>query len=177
MRILRFAFFSAAFVLVVIAIAQAADKIPKFSEYIPIFGRTPPTERWLWYTVAGPRDRIATVLYISTEHFQTVSPEALIVVSRARYDVVARFTQLRLAQASCPFEVQKPLPYYAVKLAEHHDGHTQFCMVSQASACEFVADVMILSGMNWSPPELNTLDAFMVDDHCGSFRDSSKTQP
>jgi hypothetical protein len=57
MRLTRIAIFSA--VVLIGAIACAADKIPEFIENMPIFGRTPPTEQWLWYTEAGPRDRIA----------------------------------------------------------------------------------------------------------------------
>jgi hypothetical protein len=174
-RFMRIAIFAA--VVLIGAIACAADKIPEFIENMPIFGRTPPTEQWLWYTEAGPRDRIAPVIYITTQHFETVSPETLIVVSRARYDIVAQFTQSRIARSSCPFEVHKPLPYYAVKLAEHHGGRTQFCMVSQESACEFFADMMRLPGMRWSAAELERLDAFMIGDQCRSIRDSLKAQP
>lgn len=149
--------------------AHASDSAPEFIEHIPIFGKTPPTAHWIWYVVAGQKDRIAPVLYISTQHFKTISPEVLIVLPRVKYKIVARFVQERLAATGCPSEVQKPLPPYAVQILEHHGGHTSSCMISQASTCEHIADVMKLSDMSWSPAELKILDEFAGGDQCKSI--------
>jgi hypothetical protein len=78
---------------------------------------------------------------------------------------------LRSFVGKTPLEVQKPLPPYAVQILEHHGGHTSSCMTSQASACEHIADVMKLPGMNWSPAELNILDEFARGDKCKSILD------
>jgi hypothetical protein len=133
-----------------------------------IFGRIPPTKHWIWYVVAGPRNGVAPVVYISTGHFRTAFPEELIVVSSARFNILARFTKARLAKASCPFEVNKPLPYYAVQISEHRDGHTSSCMLSQASACDHIAEVTRLPGMDWSPAELKIFDDLARGDQCRS---------
>lgn len=149
--------------------ARASDAVSEFIEHLPIFGRTPPTTNWIWYVVAGQKDRIAPVLYISTQHFKTISPEVLIVLPQAKYSIVAHLIQTRIAATTCPFEVQKPLPNYAVQILQHHGGHTNSCMISQASTCEHIVDVMKLPGMNWSPSELNILDEFARGDRCKSI--------
>ena len=171
MRFPRIALASLA--LVVSAACNADNTTSRMIEHPPVFGRTPPGERWIWYAVVGPRDRVAPIVYISTQHFETVLPEALIVVSRVRYDIIARFAQSRLTQGSCPFEVEKPLPYYAVKIVEHHDGRTSSCVLSQESACENIANVMKLPGMKWSPAELEILHEFGSGDQCKSVLDAA----
>ncbi len=150
-------------------LAHASDSAPEFIKHIPIFGKTPPTANWIWYVVAGQKDRIAPVLYISTKHFKTISPEVLIVLPRGKYNIVENFVQERLAAASCPLEVEKPLPPYAVQILEHHGGHTSSCMISQASTCEHIADIMKLPGVNWTPAELSILDEFALGDNCKSI--------
>jgi len=44
-------------------------------------------------------------------------------------------------------------------------------MISQASTCEHIADVMKLPGMNWSAKELKILDEFAGGDQCKSILD------
>jgi hypothetical protein len=158
-------------ILLVSSIAIASNAVPEPFEPPPIFGSTPPTAHWIWYVVAGQKDRSAPVVYISTRKFKTRWPEVLIVLPRAKYNIVSHFVQTRLAAANCPLEVQKPLPSYAVQILEHHGGHTSSCMISQASTCEHIADVMKLPGMDWSPAELNIFDEFARGDKCKSILD------
>ena len=137
----------------------------------PIFGNTPPTAEWLWYIVAGQKDSTAPVVYISTRNFETRWPEVLIVLPRDKYKIVSHFVRARLAAANCPLEIQRPLPAYAVRILEHHDGDTNSCVFSQESTCGHIADVMKLPGVNWSPAELATLDQFARSDKCKSILD------
>jgi hypothetical protein len=168
MKLSRSAFVLATSLLAAMS-THASDAVPEFIEHIPIFGKAPPTAHWIWYVIAGQKDRIAPVVYISTRHFKTISPEVLIVLPRARYNIVAHFVQERLTATNCPLEVQKPLPSYAVQILEHHGGHTRSCMISQASTCEHIAEVMKLPGMDWSPAELKILDEFARGDQCKSI--------
>jgi hypothetical protein len=158
-------------ILLAANIAIAFNEMSQPFEPPPIFGSTPPTDHWIWYVVAGQKDRSAPVVYISTLKFKTSWPEVLIVLPQARYNIVSSFVQERLAAANCPLEVRKPLPSYAVKILEHHGSRTSSCMISQASTCEHIADVMKLPGMNWSPAELNILDEFARGDKCKSILD------
>jgi hypothetical protein len=155
--------------LLITAVTSAEETIPGSTAQPAIYGRIPPTERWIWYTVIGPRDRIAPVLYISTRTFKTVFPEMLLVVSPLKYRSVEQLTQSRFTQRGCTSEVSIPLPYYAVKIAEHHGGKTSSCIVSQDSACESVAQILNLPAMNWSPIEMNTLKAFASGAQCTSI--------
>ncbi len=158
-------------ILLVSNIAIASNEVPEPFEPPPIFGSTPPTAHWIWYVIAGQKDRSAPVVYISTKHFKTRWPEVLIVLPQVKYDVIAKFTLSRLSASSCPFEVQKPLPPYAVQIFEHRGGKTSSCMISQASACDYIAKVMHLPAMNWSPAQLKILDEFAGGDQCKSILD------
>jgi hypothetical protein len=175
MRFAQVALVSSALLLA--TIARAADTGSASYDDFPIFGREPSTESWIWYTVVGARDSLPPVIYIATQRFKTALPEALIVLSQERYDLVARFTQLRVTQPGCPLEAPYPTPQYSIKIAEHHDGHTRFCVLPHASACRYVADVINLPGINWTHTELEPFNSLLINDQCRSSLGSGEMKP
>jgi hypothetical protein len=135
------------------AASTAAELAP------PIFATTPPkpVKNWIWYQIVGLRNHPFPIVYLSTKRFDTRLPEVLIVVARPRFRIVSKYTRSRIARSDCAKEVSVPGEVGNVEIAVHEEGRTLRCVIPQASACDFLAGVQMLSGMDWTADELKPI--------------------
>ena len=160
MKLLRFLLASA--FLTTVGATTAADS----PEFPPLFGQIPPVSHWIKYLNIGERNYTYPVVYISSKRFKTSWPEFLIVLDPARYDIVAKVTQSRLARTDCSMGMPMPPPPHTVEISERDDSRTQQCVIPQAAACEYFSAVTKLAGMNWTPAELRPIHQFVVSVDC-----------
>jgi hypothetical protein len=128
--------------------------------------RDPGVKDWTWYQVLGPSNSPYMILYFSTQDFKTYIGEDLVVLSRARYDTLATYTQARMARPDCPGRVPAGDVWYTVQIAEHAKGNTRQCILPRRSACTYLSGVVELLGINWTAKELQSVRGFMVQIKC-----------
>ncbi len=113
-------------------------------------------KRWIRLEVAGLQNHIFSMLLISTERFETWREEVL-VVSEARYDVIDRFAQARIAQPDCisfkDFRMG-PRDDNAIAISTHREGQNRACVLPTAASCEFLSDLLDISDVSWTPMEV-----------------------
>ena len=132
------------------------------------FARDPRVKRWIWFQVLGPRNSPFRIVYLSTQHFKTTFDESLIVLPSARYDVIASYTQARIAAVDCPGKAPVGDVWYTVAIAEHAKGGTRQCVLPQRLACEYLSGAVKLSDMRWTEQELRPISDFMAQVRCGA---------
>ena len=125
---------------------------------------------WIWYQILGPRNHLYPIIYISTQRFETRLPEVLIVMTRNRFNIVARYTHPRVTRPNCMTEVPYPYPRYTVDLVEHDGGTTQRCVIPKPSACEYFGGLKKLAGMNWTEAELDPINKLTDELGCNLTR-------
>ncbi len=139
--------------------------------YLAGEARDPGVTRWISYEILGPRNHPLPIVYFSTQRFKTMSDEHLVVLPSARYEVISAYTRARIARTDCPGEEPRANVWYAVKIAEHDEKHTQRCVLPQASACDYLSGVVKLSGIKWTAKELQPITDFILEVRC----DAGKT--
>lgn len=94
--------------------------------------------------------------------------EDLIVLTRPKYDLVARLTQSTMARPDCavPSVIPKPPPDNSVWIFENDEAITQSCVMPQASACPYLFAVMRLPRVNWTSKELGLIRDFIEAMSC-----------
>jgi hypothetical protein len=133
---------------------------------IPLFARDPGVKRWIWYEILGPRNHPLPIVYLSTQPFKTRRGEFLIVLPPTRYDIISAYTRARIARPDCPGKEPAGDVWYTVEIAEHDEKHTRRCVLPQALACDYLSGVVKLSGINWTPTELQPITEFMMEIRC-----------
>lgn len=132
---------------------------------IAAFARKPPVRHLISYDILGNRNHPFPILYISTQHFETWRGEFLIVLPQSRYDAIAAYTQDRISRADCPGNEHIGDVWYTIRIIEH-EKNTQRCVLPQALACDYLAGVEKLSGINWSAAELRQINEFIGELRC-----------
>jgi hypothetical protein len=150
--------------IICIGIATAEDI------YLAGEARDPGVTRWISYEILGPRNHPLPIVYLSTQRFKTMSDEHLVVLPPARYDVISAYTQAHIAGPDCPGEEPRGNVWYTVKIAEHHEKHTQSCVLLQALACDYLSGVLKLSGVNLTATERQPITNFMAEVKCDTSR-------
>ena len=137
------------------------------SEWLPVFGREPPTKRWIWYTEVGVRDSGPPVIYIAERRFNTMVPEILVVLSPKRYELLAAFTMHQIEPSLCPASRSGPLPRYSLKISQRSSGHIVSCILPGMIGCDYLEEVMNLPGVKWTRGELQALESLSAHHGCG----------
>ena len=163
-------------VLLSLAGATDANTYSYKSDFLPIFGRQPPTNRWIWYTAVGVRNSQPPVIYIAERRFNTKVPEALVVLSRSRYELMAAVTIHRVSLPQCPTDLPFPVPSYSLKIAQRSGSHVMSCVLPRVSACHYLVEVMSLSGMNWTSEELRPFESLRLNNGCGDHYNSGESR-
>jgi hypothetical protein len=128
--------------------------------------RDPGVKRWIWCQVLGPRNSPFTIVYFSTQHFETRIGEYLVVLPPPRYDIISTYTRARMSRPGCPGKVPASDVWYTVQIAEHDEGHTRQCILPQPPACSYLSGVVNLHGINWTAKELQPVIGFMTQIKC-----------
>jgi hypothetical protein len=151
---------SASALAIMFAAATSADSLtsPPVIQ-TQILGTAPSGKHWIWLNVTGPRNHPLPVLYISTVDFKTTGIESLIILPQSRFDIVAKFTQLRITRPDCPNAGSIPREF-TVQVIERDGGPSQMCALPQASACEYFSDIKNLPDMNWTEEDLQPINNF-----------------
>jgi hypothetical protein len=150
--------------LMLLATGATADTVtfPPLEESIP----PPSVTYWIKYKVLGPRNAPAPVILISTRRYKPLGLlETLIVLPRRRYDIVARFTESQ--SADCMHPLPPEFPWYTLGIFER-DLLTPKCVMPQAFACKYLADVSKLSGVRWTAAELKPINDLAISIKCRS---------
>ena len=119
-------------------------------------GRDPGVPRWISYEVVGPKDSPTTIIYFSTQQFQTYALEGLFLLSQRRYDILSSYTQQRLAAHDCPGAHIAADAWNTVKITQHEKS-TVSCLLPQVRGCAYLANVVHLADMRWSSEELDPI--------------------
>jgi len=127
----------------------------------PIFGSAPQVKDWIWITVAGLRNYMPPVVYLSTSSFKTRAPEELIVLTPERYAIVATFTANRLTRSDCLTRPPPPYAEYTVAMYQHRDGESEGCILPRVSICEYLTSLKNLNGIDWAPAECKPIGALV----------------
>jgi hypothetical protein len=128
--------------------------------------RDPGVSRWISYQIAGPRNHPQPITYLSTQHFRTNLDEKLFVLSRPRYDMVAKYTHARIARPDCPGSASVDDIGYTFEITEGVRKHTQRCMMPEADACTFLSGMKSLPGINWTMKERRQITTTMLTMGC-----------
>ena len=136
--------------------AMDANNTDNRRDFLPIFGRDPPTRHWIWYTAMGIRNAQPPVIYFAEQRFDTAIPEALIVLNRERYKIIATFTMRNVIESQCP-SIPYPVPPYSLKISQRSGNRAGSCVLPRSAACSYLFEVIGLSGMNWSAEELGPI--------------------
>jgi len=128
--------------------------------------RDPGVKRWIWYQIIGPRNHPLPIVYLSTQSFKTKSDEFLVVLPLARYQVVSAYTQARIARNDCPGEKPRGDIWNTVEIGVHVDKRTRRCLLPQESACDYLSDVLKLSGVDLTATERQPIVNFMAEVRC-----------
>jgi len=163
-RLTRFTFAAAGLVLLTAWATADAVTFPPFppsEESIP----PPSVKHWIKYKVLGPRNAPFPVILITTRRYKPLGIlEALIVVSRPKYNIVAKFTG-SLSAGCMKLPLQEPPPWYTLGIFEG-DVLTPICVMPKVVACKYLSDVSTLSGMNWTAEELKPINDLAVSMTC-----------
>lgn len=160
----RLAFAAAS--LTVLATWATADTVtfppfPASEESIP----PPSVKHWIKYKVLGPRNAPFPVILISTRRYKPLGNlETLIVVSRPKYDIVAKFTE-SLSAECMKLPLQEPPPWYTLGIFEG-DLLTPRCVIPKVAACKYLSDVSTLSGMKWTAAQLKPINDLAISMTC-----------
>jgi hypothetical protein len=128
--------------------------------------RDPGVKRWVSYQIASPRNHPQPIIYLSTQHFRTNLDEKLLVLSRPRYDVVAKYTRLRIASADCPVSTAVDDIGYTIEVTEGDRKRSQRCTMPAADACAFLFGMKNLPGINWTAKERRPITTTMLTMGC-----------
>jgi hypothetical protein len=128
--------------------------------------RDPGVKRWVSYQIASPRNHPQPITYLSTLRFRTNLDEKLFVLSRPRYDIVAKYTQERLARSDCPGSTSVDDIGYTLEITEGVRKRTQRCMVPGVEACAFLSGMKNLPGINWTAKEQRPITTTMLTMGC-----------
>lgn len=161
-KIIRRGLAFAAASLVMHATWATADTVtfPPREESIP----PPSVKHWIKYLVLGERNSPFPVILISTRRYKPLGLlEALIVVSRRRYDIVARFTES--LSSECMNPLPPMFPRYTLGIYEG-DVQTPRCVIPQVVACKYLSDVSTLSGMHWTAAQLKPINDLAISMTC-----------
>jgi hypothetical protein len=144
----------------------------------PVFATAPPksVKNWIWYQIVGLRNHPFPIVYLSTKRFDTRLPEVLIVVARPRFSIVSKYTRSRIARSDCANGRVEPGAVGNVEIAVHEGGRTLRCVMPQASACDFLAGVEMLSGMDWTADELKPIVDLAVNVGACHYRQDTNGQ-
>lgn len=134
---------------------------------IPDQARNPGVKRWISYEIIGPRNHPFPIVYLSTQEFEILRGESLIVLPQQRYDIISADTQARIARPDCPGNEAVGPVWYSVKITAH-EKHTRHCVLPRALACHYLSGVVKLSGINWTVAELRPITDFMEEDACNA---------
>jgi hypothetical protein len=149
-------------VLLTCSVVTAADtNLPSF-DGVPKHS----VSRWIRYEILGPRNHPFPIFYISTRRFKpTTMIEFQVVLPRPRYNIVARFTQSRMARGDCE-SAPNLNNWYTVQILEHDGDRTQQCVLPQVSACKYLSGVVGLPGVDWADEELKLITSFVGEVRC-----------
>jgi hypothetical protein len=128
----------------------------------PLFGSTPPVEKWIWLTWAGERNHTIPVVYISNIVFKIRWPEALVLTQETTYAKIADFSGTQLTRASCSVDQRPPFPNYSVMVKQRHQGQVISCLFLRADACFYIATIKNLAS---TATEVHPLD--ILSDNLG----------
>ena len=128
--------------------------------------RDPGVGQWVSYEIVGPRNHPYPIVYISTEHFETLIPEFLIVLPQTEYGAVSRYTQSQLERRDCPGEKQARSAWYSVELVEHRATGTQRCVLPQRRACGHLSGLLALPGVEWHADERKPIELLVEEAGC-----------
>lgn len=128
--------------------------------------RNPGVERWIRYQIVGPRNHPLPIVYLSTRTFKTMADERLIVLPPKRYDIISAHARARVALADCPGEMPRGDVWYSVEIAVHGEKHAARCVLPQASACNYLTDLLKLPGIDLTATERRPIANFMEEAGC-----------
>jgi hypothetical protein len=142
-----------------------ADTATADSVRFAITARDPGATRLISYEILGPRNHSLPIAYVSTQRFATWQDEFLVVLPLRRYSVISEYTQARLDQTDCPGKELIGVEY-AVRITKHDKPRTEHCILQKAMACDYLAGVLELSGIEWRATERKRIADFTAELRC-----------
>jgi hypothetical protein len=172
-RLTRFAFAAASLVMSTAWATADTVTFPLREESVP----PPYVKHWIKYMVLGPRNAPFPIILISTRQYKPLGIlETLIVVSRRRYDIVAKFTE-SLSAECLNWPLQEPPDWYTLGIFEG-DLLAPRCVIPKVVACKYLSDVSKLPGMRWTAAELKPINALTASMTCrGGTYSNDKPYP
>ena len=118
-RLTRFAFAAASLVMSTAWATEDTVTFPPREESVP----PPSVKHWIKYMVLGPRNAPFPIILISTRQYEPLGIlETLIVVSRRRYDIAAKFTE-SLSAECMNWPLQEPPAWYTLGIFDTPSDH------------------------------------------------------
>jgi hypothetical protein len=127
--------------------------------------RDPGVSRVIALDIFGATNHPLPILYLSTKRFPTWRGESLIVLPPQRYIVLAEYTQGRIAGSDCPGQELMSVGY-AVRITLRDKPLVQRCILQKPMACEYLAAILNIPGLEWRPNEHKQIADFMVEFAC-----------
>jgi hypothetical protein len=127
--------------------------------------RDPSVTRFISYEILGPTNHPFPIVYLSTQHFATRLNEFLAVLPQRRYSVVSEYTQARIARNDCPGKELVGVGY-AARITERDKKRKEQCVLQKAMACDYLAGVLQLPGIDWKDTERKRIADFMAELSC-----------
>jgi hypothetical protein len=130
-------------------------------EFPAVFARSPQSSvrHWVWFQVVSIRDHGVPIVYVSTQRFKTHvhADEVMIVVSRSRFDSLAKVTRAQFARPDCATRPPAPYKSVTIEVAIHDNAPTRKCIMPSATACAFLTAVSNSPAMAWTEQELSPI--------------------
>jgi len=134
-----------------------------------VFGTIPSSSigHWIKYLVLGPQNKPFPIVWLSPQRFKVYDFfEFLTVLPRQKYDVVANFTEARMAQPDCDNRESGPPPQFTLQISKRTPTNTRLCVIPQRAACAYLSAVLGLRTIDWTADERRPIDTLMSSIKC-----------
>ncbi len=162
-----------ALMMLIVGVSVSSADSVKFA----IAARDPGVSQWISFEILGPQNHPYPIVYISTEHFETMMPEFLIVLPPDRYRALSDYEQAHFGRPECLGADASDNLWYSVEIVEGGRVGVQRCALPQALACASLSETIGLSSVHWTAEEVSPIKLLMnvakcTASHAGTARSS-----